>query len=295
MSGVSISSGVEVMTSQSGLRVSAREHQDRSGNKSDSSHDSSTDRKVISHLFGRNKVCTRQIPEDLFEKIPRKRYQRLRYIESKWAFRQLEFLRAQLKKMEKWGGVRSWAIELKAAIKTQIEQEDAKVAGSSSGNSCAERFLLPHLGSGKSFRRVYLAIDAIEEDLNGRVEKNRRFPGVEFLPNIDIQQYPPRPLNGKAPSTLSLAIRDTDRRPSKPMKEKSKSSLSLETGDRKQHPSSRRKGESKSLSSLETLETQDLVKLWLKEKEEYDNTRSRATGGTFKKGSRSRSTLVSFS
>lgn len=272
MSGASISTGVEATTSHSGINDSARGHRDQSGSKSDSSHNSSTDRKVISHLFGRNKVCTRQIPEHLFEKLPRKRYQRLRYIESEWAFRQLHLLRAQVMEMQKWGGVRSWAIELKAATKREIEQEDKGLA---SGSRCADRFFLPHIGSGKEFWHVYRAINAIEEDLRGRAEAKRSFPGVEFLPEIDIEQHPPRPLNGKAPSSLSLKIRNAERRPSKPVKDKSKSSLSLETRDRKRHLSSRLKGKSKLLSpleSLETLKTRDLVKLWLKEKEEYENT-----------------------
>lgn len=308
MSDMPISTGVEATTPPSDFDVAAHEDNDRSSSKSDASHDPTTDRKVISHLFGRNKVCTRQIPEHFFEKYPRKRYQRFRYGgSSRWAFQQLNLLRCQIENMEKWGAVRSWAIELKAAKKRQIKQEDAEKARTATGienglprgsrPGCVERFLLPHLGPRKSFGDVYLVLDVINKNLRERAVHERSFPGVEFLPNIDIKQHPPRPLKGKPKSSLPLEIRATKEHPSSPLKGKSKSPLPLEARDTEQHCPGPLEESKSSLSldardteqhfagpleesqpslSLETLETlgtlgtSDLVKLWLKEKAAFE-------------------------
>lgn len=178
---------------------------DTSSSESEGSSNIENGRKVISHLFGRNKICTRQIPEKFFVKCPRKLYQRTRSrAPSKWAFEQVVMLRGQVKEMEEWGHVRSWAIELKASKRKQIKQEDAELARSvtlnsnslpqQSGTRCAERFLVPYLGRGKSFGHVNGIIDLIEADLNSTAEDERKFPGVEFLPDIDRKLFPPRPM-----------------------------------------------------------------------------------------------------
>ena len=75
-------------------------------------------RKVISHIFGRNKKCTTQIPESCWIIYCRKHYQRTRYrtstAEVKTYFNiQFDNLARQLTRMERWGGVRSWTIALR--------------------------------------------------------------------------------------------------------------------------------------------------------------------------------------
>ena len=75
-------------------------------------------RKVISHIFGRNKKCTTQIPESCWIIYCRKHYQRTRYRTSKAEVKtyfniQFDNLARQLTRMERWGGVRSWTIALR--------------------------------------------------------------------------------------------------------------------------------------------------------------------------------------
>ena len=75
-------------------------------------------RKVISHIFGRNKKCTTQIPESCWIVYCRKHYQRTRYRTSKAQVKtyfniQFDNLARQLTRMERWGGVRSWTIALR--------------------------------------------------------------------------------------------------------------------------------------------------------------------------------------
>ena len=75
-------------------------------------------RKVVSHIFGRNKGRTRALPDHLWIYWCRKHYQRLKYraedTES-WHTRQLGLVRTQLQTFENWGQVRSWDIDLRKA------------------------------------------------------------------------------------------------------------------------------------------------------------------------------------
>ena len=75
-------------------------------------------RKVISHIFGRNKKCTTQIPDSCWIIYCRKHYQRTRYRTNKAQIKtyfniQFDNLSRQLTRMERWGGVRSWTIALR--------------------------------------------------------------------------------------------------------------------------------------------------------------------------------------
>ena len=75
-------------------------------------------RKVVSHIFGRNKSCTRDLPNNLWIYWCRKHYQRFKYRAEdaeKWHTRQMELVRQQLRIFENWGQVRSWTIALRKA------------------------------------------------------------------------------------------------------------------------------------------------------------------------------------
>ena len=175
-------------------------------------------RKVVSHIFGRNKSCTSQIPKECIVHYCRKHYQRYRYRTSKygnWINTQLGCVRIQLERMEKWGGVRSWTVGLRfkgrrtlmaedAAIKLRqdaiklraAEKNNNEAEGSPSAaeegiafaenyvEPCHERFLVPYLGQGKTFADVHAVVDLIEAQA-------ATFPDIEFLPDIDPQRFPP--------------------------------------------------------------------------------------------------------
>ena len=150
-------------------------------------------RKVVSHIFGRNKSCTRDLPDNLWIYWCRKHYQRLKYRaedSESWHTRQLGLVRTQLQTFEDWGQVRSWNIELRKAEKDAIAKEDKKgVRYTNYISSCWERFLVPHLGVNKTYTQVRQVLDLIErkfneEDYRNREKKLKTFPGVEFLPNV---------------------------------------------------------------------------------------------------------------
>lgn len=155
--------------------------------------DSLDHRKVVSHIFGRNKGRTRALPDNLWIYWCRKHYQRLKYRAEdtqSWHTRQLGLVRTQLQTFEDWGQVRSWDIELRKAEKDAIAKENKN--GTTYTNyisSCWERFLLNSLGENKSFAEVRQVLDLIERKFNeteyiNREKKFKTFPGVEFLPNM---------------------------------------------------------------------------------------------------------------
>jgi len=63
----------------------------------------STPRKAISHLFGRNKLCTRAMPKKLWVHYCRKHYQRCRYRDpQKWARIQARLVMEQIFRLQVW-------------------------------------------------------------------------------------------------------------------------------------------------------------------------------------------------
>lgn len=100
----------------------------------------SPERKVTSHIFGRNKNCTKQIPDAIWLWYCRKHYQRCRY-RSRPAFtkHQLDSVRIQVDRLEAWGGVIEWEIILKKSEQERLDRENAELAkialGGLSGSS----------------------------------------------------------------------------------------------------------------------------------------------------------------
>ncbi|KAK2785203.1 hypothetical protein FQN52_008540 [Onygenales sp. PD_12] len=70
-------------------------------------------RKVISHIFGRNKRCTVGIPDYIWIYYCRKHYQRARYRTAEWPFRQCELAIDTIENMRSWGGVASFNLQLR--------------------------------------------------------------------------------------------------------------------------------------------------------------------------------------
>ncbi|CRG88149.1 hypothetical protein PISL3812_05176 [Talaromyces islandicus] len=75
--------------------------------------DKENPRKVVSHIFGRNKICTVFIPDECWVWWCRKHYQRCRYHTDNWALKQIDILYENLDKIESWGGVESFTLSLR--------------------------------------------------------------------------------------------------------------------------------------------------------------------------------------
>ena len=175
-------------------------------------------RKVVSHIFGRNKNCTRELPHNLWIFWCRKHYQRMKYRaedNENWHLRQMELVRDQLQIFEDWGKIRSWTIALRRAehiILAKREKENKE--GTSNANqtaSCWEFFLVPYLGAKKTFAKVREVLDVIqrkfdEEEYKNRDKKQKTFPGVEFLPTISTAKGVKKPTPAKKGKTAYKKI-----------------------------------------------------------------------------------------
>ncbi|KAJ5864883.1 uncharacterized protein N7529_006799 [Penicillium soppii] len=80
-------------------------------------------RKVVSHVFGRNKAVTKIFPQEVWVHYCRKHYQRARYRARQWPFTQCDLLVESLRRMEEWNGVGSWDLELRRREKDRVSAE----------------------------------------------------------------------------------------------------------------------------------------------------------------------------
>ncbi|KAJ5377238.1 uncharacterized protein N7496_004647 [Penicillium cataractarum] len=88
-------------------------------------------RKIVSHLFGRNKASTKLFPESVWVYYCRKHYQRARYRAEQWPFNQCELLLQSLDRMEEWGYVLSFELRLRRreALRTDGQGERPAPSG----------------------------------------------------------------------------------------------------------------------------------------------------------------------
>lgn len=91
-------------------------------------------RKVISHIFGRNKKCTRRIPKHIWVHICRKHYQRDRYRNNvEFAQRQCELVLQQLEFIHNWSEenkkkgdplvLKGWTLTVRKREQERIDNE----------------------------------------------------------------------------------------------------------------------------------------------------------------------------
>lgn len=176
-------------------------------------------RKAISHIFGRNKMCTRLIPQHIWVHYCRKHYQRSRYRNPKeYAKLQCDLVQKQIRAIREWseankrqgvaGTVVDWGLAVRKREQKRLDDLNAggrkrtasaafdqgsDEEGGSRGNSnnsvpatAVPSWLLDHCGKGYStdeilgiFSRLHTAI------LN---DEMACFPDIEILPNIVVDQ-----------------------------------------------------------------------------------------------------------
>lgn len=83
--------------------------------------DETTHRKIISHIFGRNKSATKVFPQYVWVHYCRKHYQRARYRAAQWPFTQCDLLLESLSRMEQWGGVQSFQLILRRREQYRVD------------------------------------------------------------------------------------------------------------------------------------------------------------------------------
>ena len=159
----------------------------------------SEDRKVVSHFFGRNKSCTRRIPDDLFAPYCRKHYQRSRYRKvSPFGLVQMELVELTLARMKASGGITSFEVALKLSARKEWEAwelyerecEDAQRRGlplpprpgPDDLDPAEERDIVEkYLGKNRSFAQVGNLIGEVKEYVKTSEHKPPQF---ELLPSF---------------------------------------------------------------------------------------------------------------
>lgn len=94
-------------------------------------------RKVVSHIFGRNKKCTRALPDWVWTYYCRKHYQRAKYRMNGWGVHQSELAIRAVENMHEWGGVESFNLQLRRreADRTSKQENDTAADTETSPNT----------------------------------------------------------------------------------------------------------------------------------------------------------------
>ncbi|KAH7164327.1 hypothetical protein DER46DRAFT_506302 [Fusarium sp. MPI-SDFR-AT-0072] len=157
----------------------------------------SVPRKVISHLFGRNKVCTRRIPERVWVCMCRKHYQRIRYrTGARFSSTQIEMVYEQIVRMIFWSrglenvnrtnqegiAIRSWTFS--------IRRREVKRLADTNSRDPIPHWIMQSLGEGKTHDEILDVVERLCQEINhGGL---REVPPVEFLPEVvDAFANPP--------------------------------------------------------------------------------------------------------
>ncbi|WKT44537.1 hypothetical protein QSH57_009390 [Fusarium oxysporum f. sp. vasinfectum] len=157
----------------------------------------SVPRKVISHLFGRNKVCTRRIPERVWVCMCRKHYQRIRYrTGARFSSTQIEMVYEQIVRMIFWSRglesvnrtnqegitIRSWTFS--------IRRREVKRLADTNSRDPIPHWIMQSLGEGKTHDEILDVVERLCQEINhGGL---REVPPVEFLPEVvDAFANPP--------------------------------------------------------------------------------------------------------
>ena len=165
-------------------------------------------RKAISHVFGRNKLCTRKIVKHVWVYYCRKHYQRTRYRNGvEYPQRQIALVRMQIQRVQKWSDenkaqghgsiLLSWLLSIRKREKKRLERlagkkrtfdehdEDDDDSDSDDGGDVATHvpsWLQALVGKTFDSPGMLRLVDDIHNEINaGRLAQ---IPDIEILPNI---------------------------------------------------------------------------------------------------------------
>ena len=179
-------------------------------------------RKAISHIFGRNKMCTRLIPQLVWVHYCRKHYQRSRYRNPKeYAKLQCDLVQEQIRRIHDWseanaargvaGVVQDWGLAVRKREAKRLEDAKNKKRRASAfdqeGSNDEDReqvafvpptavpqWLVDSCGKGYSTQQILDIFNrlhsAVLQDLIPQ------FPDIEILPNIIADQDIPKTPKG---------------------------------------------------------------------------------------------------
>jgi hypothetical protein len=178
-------------------------------------------RKAISHIFGRNKMCTRLIPDHVWVHYCRKHYQRSRYRNPKeYAKLQCDLVQQQIRRIHDWseanhlasrpGTVSNWGLSLRKREQQRLENLGEKrkrsisVAGldhDSEGDNIGDdsngspgsngvpatavpKWILDKMGKGYDTQAILDIFNRLHNEILS--DELPCFPDIEILPNISV-------------------------------------------------------------------------------------------------------------
>lgn len=183
-------------------------------------------RKAISHIFGRNKMCTRLIPNFVWVHFCRKHYQRSRYRNSKeYAKLQCDLVKKQIERLHIWSDanarkgegavVKDWGIAMRKREQKRLDEmsgkkdlqgfgQDAEGESDEGENPTAQGravpvtavppWLVSLCGNGYSTEKIAEIFERLHgEILNDQIPV---FPDIEILPNIVVDSEEPKSPKG---------------------------------------------------------------------------------------------------
>jgi hypothetical protein len=192
-------------------------------------------RKVISHMFGRNKLCTRMIPTHVWVHYCRKHYQRVRYRNGvEYSKLQVGLVLDQVKRVQAWsdenkansrpGVVRDWSLSIRKREQKRLEDKSVKrdgeddsdheggatIDGAVLNGTAVPSWLLAKCGSGYRTPQIEAIITQLKTEIwDGRLQQ---IPDIELLPNItddDPVTTPQRKVTQKRKSAAGSTHRRT--------------------------------------------------------------------------------------
>lgn len=180
-------------------------------------------RKAISHIFGRNKMCTRQIPDQIWVHYCRKHYQRSRYRDPKRFVKvQSDLVLQQIHQIHNWseqnrlngrpGVVESWGLAVRKREQKRLDDlssnrkrtasvldSDVDIASglaTSQPHTAVPDWMLELTGTGYATSQMLEIFGRLQEEVS--INKHMSFPDVEILPNIIVNQDEPKSPKGYA-------------------------------------------------------------------------------------------------
>ncbi|PBP16452.1 ORP1 like protein [Diplocarpon rosae] len=183
-------------------------------------------RKAISHIFGRNKMCTRLIPAEVWVHYCRKHYQRSRYRNPKeYAKLQCDLVQQQIRRVHEWsaenlskglpGVVKDWGLAVRKREQKRLDdlngakKRNAHAAFDDNVNSDEEvngrtnttlpatavpDWLLQECGNGYSTHKILEIFNRLHTEI--LADTMPCFPDIEILPNIAVDGEEPKSPKG---------------------------------------------------------------------------------------------------
>ncbi|KAK4121416.1 hypothetical protein N657DRAFT_128738 [Parathielavia appendiculata] len=206
-------------------------------------------RKSMSHIFGRNKNCTRSIPEHVWMWVCRKHYQRARYRNThEFNKKLIRMVELQILRLEAWsnynkdrglhqeGVVVDWTLEVRRREKIRLQENRKRKSRSDEdddeeddGNESEDlsplatdgilvpQWLLNETGSGKSTAEIQEIVARICRELDSMTLL--AFPDIEILPNIVGERVKPK--NNRArPAPVPMRRKQPQPAPRTPSRDK---------------------------------------------------------------------------